>query len=137
MDHAALRSQPVSVRRPRGADLRSATPSRTASLTREQELDYQMQLSFRGDRPETLEVICFACSTASVTIAFSLCRRSIWRCHSSSRSPGPAVRLGDRLWPLVFALGVNFFPAFQYHYMAGVACLFVLIAVTGLQQLAA
>jgi hypothetical protein len=36
---------------------------------------------------------------------------------------------------LVFALGVNFFPAFQYHYMAAVTCLFVLIGVTGLQQL--
>jgi hypothetical protein len=37
--------------------------------------------------------------------------------------------------PLVFALGVNFFPAFQYHYMAAVTCLFVLIGITGLQQL--
>jgi hypothetical protein len=32
-------------------------------------------------------------------------------------------------------LGVNFFPAFQYHYMAGVTCLFVLVSVIGLQQL--
>jgi len=37
--------------------------------------------------------------------------------------------------PLILALGINFFPAFQYHYMAGVTCLFVLIGVTGLRQL--
>lgn len=36
---------------------------------------------------------------------------------------------------VLFALGVNVFPAFQFHYVAAVACLFVLVSVTGLQQL--
>jgi hypothetical protein len=36
----------------------------------------------------------------------------------------------------IFALGTNFFPAFQFHYSAAVACLFILVSVTGLQQLA-
>jgi hypothetical protein len=36
---------------------------------------------------------------------------------------------------LLFALGTNFFPAFQFHYLAGVVCLFVLMAVRGLQVL--
>lgn len=34
-----------------------------------------------------------------------------------------------------FALGTNFFPAFQTHYIAAVTCLFILVCVTGLQQI--
>jgi hypothetical protein len=36
---------------------------------------------------------------------------------------------------LLFALGTNFFPAFQFHYLAAVVSLFVLMSVRGLQQL--
>lgn len=36
---------------------------------------------------------------------------------------------------LLFALGTNFFPAFQFHYLAAVVCLFVLMSVRGLQTL--
>jgi hypothetical protein len=36
---------------------------------------------------------------------------------------------------LLFSLGVNFFPAFQLHYIAAVTCLFVLMSVTGLERL--
>ena len=36
---------------------------------------------------------------------------------------------------LAFALGVNFFPAFQFHYIAAVTCLFILMSVKGLEQL--
>jgi hypothetical protein len=35
----------------------------------------------------------------------------------------------------LFALGTNFFPNFEPHYLAGVTCLFVLVAVIGLGQL--
>ena len=34
----------------------------------------------------------------------------------------------------IFTLGTNFFPAFQTHYIAAVTCLFVLVAVTGLER---
>jgi hypothetical protein len=110
-----------------------ATPHR--ELTREQELDYKMQLSFRGDRAET---------------AGSYLQRLVYRIRYYRFFFMPPLYLAlpfffaalrDRrlVWavfcPLVFALGVNFFPAFQYHYMAAVTCLFVLIGVTGLQQL--
>ncbi len=37
---------------------------------------------------------------------------------------------------LIFALGVNFFPAFQVHYLGVVTCLFVLMSVAGMQQMA-
>ena len=36
---------------------------------------------------------------------------------------------------LIFALGANFFPSFQFHYIAAVTCLFVLVSITGLQQI--
>ena len=37
----------------------------------------------------------------------------------------------------LFALGINFFPAYQLHYAAACTCLMILAAVTGLQKLAA
>jgi hypothetical protein len=36
---------------------------------------------------------------------------------------------------VIFALGVNFFPSFQFHYIAAVTCLFVLVSIIGLQQI--
>ena len=111
----------------------NAAPHRP--LTREQELDYKMQLSFQGDRAETpgsyllrlayrLRYYRFFFMPPLYLVLpfffFALrARRFVWVI----------------VWPAVFALGVNFFPAFQYHYMAGVACLFVLIGIVGLQQL--
>jgi len=35
----------------------------------------------------------------------------------------------------IFALGINFFPAFQLHYLAAVTCLFVLMSMAGLERL--
>jgi hypothetical protein len=35
----------------------------------------------------------------------------------------------------IFALGTNFFPAYQSHYSAAVTCLFILAAIAGLQQI--
>ena len=36
---------------------------------------------------------------------------------------------------ICFALGVNFFPAFQFHYLAAVVCLFLLMTVKGLERI--
>jgi hypothetical protein len=50
-------------------------------------------------------------------------------------------RLGERraVWVVgtlgLFALGVNFFPAWQFHYVAAETCLFVLVSVMGLERL--
>jgi hypothetical protein len=111
-----------------------ANPAPHRELTREQELDYKMQLSFRGDRAETV-------GSYLLRLAYRI------RYYRFFFMPPLYLALPfffaalRRLWfvwvlacPLVFALGVNFFPAFQYHYMAGVTCLFVLISVTGLEQ---
>lgn len=111
----------------------NAVPHR--ELTREQQLDYQMQLSFRGERAETLK---------------SYLQRLVYRIRYYRFFFMPPLYLALPLFfiamrdarfirvflcLLLFALGINFFPAFQYHYMAGVTCLFVLVAITGLEQL--
>jgi hypothetical protein len=110
-----------------------AAPHR--ELTREQQLDYKMQVSFRGEHAETVGAYLlrlayriryyrfFFMPPLYLTLPFFFAAlretRFVW-----------AV-----VFPLILALGINFFPAFQYHYMAAVTCFFVLIGVTGLQQL--
>jgi hypothetical protein len=103
-------------------------------LTREQALDYKMQLSFHTG-PETvtsylerleyrvryyrfffLAPLYLALAVFLVTIREF---RYVWVV----------------LTLLLFSLGVNFFPAFQLHYIAAVTCLFVLVSVTGLERI--
>jgi hypothetical protein len=112
-----------------------ANPAPHRPLTPEQERGYQMQLSFRGSRPETIEsyllrlwyrvrfyrFFFLAPLYLALPAFFAALReyRFVWVC----------------LGLLLFALGVNFFPAFQFHYVAGATCLFVLVSVTGLRQL--
>ena len=110
-----------------------ATPHR--ELTPQQEMDYRMQRGFRGEKPETpatyfqrLEYrvryyrFFFLAPLYVALVAF------LFR-----------LREARFLWVAsvgaLFALGTNFFPAFQPHYVAGIACLFVLMAVTGLDTL--
>jgi len=51
----------------------------------------------------------------------------------------PALRQFRFLWValtlLLFALGVNFYPFFEVHYLAALTCLFVLVSVTALDRL--
>jgi len=113
-----------------------ANPAPHRELTREQELDYKMQSGFRGRGPETfvsfLQRLEFRVryyrffflpplyiALAAFPVALRV-RRFAWAAVSA----------------VIFALGINFFPAFQFHYLAAITCLFVLIAVVGLQQLA-
>jgi hypothetical protein len=111
------------------------TPAPTRHMTREQELDYRMQSGFKGTGPETpakyllrLEYriryyrFYFLPPLYLALFAFLL-----------------ALKESPYRWVagtcLMFALGINFFPAFQLHYMAAVVCLFILISVVGLQRI--
>jgi hypothetical protein len=112
-----------------------ADPVPHLELTREQELDYKMQLAFRGAHAETI-------GSYLLRLAYRIrYYRFFFMPPLYLALPFCFLALRDRrfVWvlacPLIFALGINFFPAFQYHYMAGVTCLFVLISVTGLRQL--
>jgi hypothetical protein len=112
----------------------NAMPHR--ELTREQELDYKMQSGFRGSGAETVGSYLlrmeyrvryyrfFFLPPLYVALAAFLFRlrerRYLWAAGCT----------------LLLALGINFFPAFQLHYLAAVTCLFVLMSVAGLEQLA-
>ncbi|HUA57190.1 MAG TPA: hypothetical protein VML19_00445 [Verrucomicrobiae bacterium] len=109
------------------------TPHR--DLTPQQQMDYRMQRGFRGEKPETLVTYLerleyrvrfyrffFLPPLYLALIAF-LFRLREWRF------------LWVALTAAIFALGTNFFPAFQLHYVAAVACLFVLMSVAGLETI--
>ncbi len=104
-------------------------------LTREQDLDYRMQRGFRSTETDTLGTyfdrllyrirfyrFYFYAPLYLALIAFLATIREY-------RDTWVA------LTALLFALGVNFFPEFQFHYMAAVVCLFILMSVTGLRRI--
>ncbi|MEO7142556.1 MAG: hypothetical protein ABI165_03550 [Bryobacteraceae bacterium] len=111
----------------------NAVPHR--ALTPEQELDYKTQASFHGKGTDTIGSYLlrleyrvrfyrfFFLAPLYLALPFFLLAlrefRFIW----------VAATLA------LFALGTNFFPAFQYHYIAGVACLLILAGIVGLERL--
>jgi hypothetical protein len=104
-------------------------------LTREQQLQYKMQTSFRASGPETFATYLqrleyrvrfyrfFFLPPLYVALPFFFPSLREWR------FTWVALTL------LLFALGVNFYPFFEVHYLAALTCLFVLASVTGLQRL--
>ena len=111
-----------------------ASPTPHRELNREQGLNYKMQSGFRSG-PETLKTYLerleyrvrfyrffFLAPLYLALPAF------FWACREY-RFAWIAITLA------LFALGANFFPNFEPHYLAGAACLFVLVSVTGLKSL--
>jgi hypothetical protein len=112
-----------------------ANPVTTRELTPQQQQDYKMQSGFRGPGAETFGKFVtrleyrvryyrfyFLPPLYLALFAFLTMLRSyryIWI----------AITLA------LFALGTNFFPAFQFHYVAACTCLFVLVSILGLQQI--
>jgi len=103
-------------------------------LTTQQQLEYKAQIAFRPNR-ETIQ-------TYLLRLEYRV------RFYRFFFLPPLFVALPFFLWALkekrfqwilltllIFALGINFFPAFQLHYLAAVTCLFVLISVAGLERL--
>ena len=112
-----------------------SNPVPNRALTPQQAMDYRMQLGFRNPRGETLR---------------SYLERMEYRVRYYRFFFYPPLYLAlaaflftlrrDRHWwvavtCLLFALGVNFFPAFQLHYVAAVTCLFLFMSVAGLEAL--
>ncbi len=103
-------------------------------LTPQQQLEYKAQLSFREGR-ETIKTYLlrleyrvrfyrfFFLPALFVALPFFLLALR------QPRFQWVALTL------VIFALGINFFPAFQFHYLAAVSCLFVLISLVGLAEL--
>lgn len=104
-------------------------------LTREQQLQYRMQTSFRANGPETVRTYFarllyrirfyrfFLVPALYVTLPFFLLKL---------RDP---LYLWVAATLVIFALGVNFYPFFETHYLGALTCLFVLVSIVGLQQL--
>ncbi len=104
-------------------------------LTREQQFQYKMQNSFRSSGPETIQSYLlrlvyrvrfyrfFFLPALYVALPFFLLKlrdyRFLW----------VAITL------LLFALGVNFYPFFEVHYLGALTCLFLLVSVTALERL--
>lgn len=112
-----------------------ADPVPHRDLTLQQQLEYKSQLSFRSTGPETLQSYLlrleyrvrfyrfFFLAPLYVALLFFL----------------PALREHRFRWVVltlaIFALGVNFYPFFEVHYLAALTCLFVLVSITGLQHM--
>ena len=110
-------------------------PQPHQDLTREQQLQYKMQTSFRSSGPETIQTYWqrleyrvrfyrfFFLPALYVALPFFLLSlrqfRFVWVALTLS----------------VFALGVNFYPFFEVHYLAALTCLFVLVSVTALDRM--
>jgi len=104
-------------------------------LTREQQLDYEIQSQTHGASVDTVATFWerfvsrirfyrfFFLAPLYLALPFFL----------------PALRERKFLWViftlLLFSLGTNFYPYFYTHYIAAVTCLFVLISVTALERL--
>jgi len=103
-------------------------------LTREQALDYKMQLSFHTG-PETVRSYLERLEYRVRYYRFFF----LAPLYLALAVFPAAMREFRFVWValtlLLFSLGVNFFPAFQLHYVAAVTCLFVLASVTGLDRL--
>jgi hypothetical protein len=110
-----------------------AVPHRT--LTPQQELDYTMQRSFRGNTPETIRSYLLRLEYRVRYYRFFF----LVPLYLALPAFLANVRHFRFAWVVlslvIFALGVNFFPAFQFHYVAAIVCLFVLACVTGLERL--
>jgi hypothetical protein len=112
-----------------------ANPVPHRALNSEQELDYRAETAIHGDSNDTIATYLerllfrirfyrffFFAPLYLAVAAFALTIRN-WK----------SIWIGSAL--LLFALGSNFYPYFYPHYIAAVTCLFVLIAVSGLERL--
>ena len=110
-------------------------PAPHSPLTSQQQVEYEIQMAFKPKGGETL---------------FTYLARLAYRVHYYRFFFLPPLYLalaaflvsprGFRwAWILstlaIFSLGLNFFPAFQFHYFAAVTCLFVLVSVSGLERI--
>jgi hypothetical protein len=113
-----------------------ANPVPHRELTSQQALDYKMQTSFHGPGKDTIRSYFlrmeyrvrfyrfFFLPELYLALPFFLWRTSQWRYAWVAATC------------LLFALGINFFPAFQFHYLAACTSLFILISIAGLERLA-
>jgi len=110
-------------------------PVAHADLTVQQQMDYRMQTSFRPSGGETLRTYLERLEYRVRYYRFFF----IPPLYLALVAFLPLLRQWRFAWVAftvtLFALGTNFFPAFQVHYVAACTCLFVLMSVAGLEWL--
>ena len=110
-------------------------PQPHQDLTREQQFQYKMQTSFRASGPETIATYL---QRLEYRVRFY---RFFFIPPLYVVLPFFFLKLGDfrfvwaTLTLLLFALGVNFYPFFEVHYLGALTCLFLLVSVTALDRL--
>jgi hypothetical protein len=110
-------------------------PEPHLDLTREQQLQYKMQTSFRATGPETFKTYF---ERLEYRVRFY---RFFFIAPLYVALPFFLLRLGELrfLWVaatlLLFAMGVNFYPFFEVHYLGALTCLFILVSIAGLQRM--
>lgn len=104
-------------------------------LTPQQEMEYKSQMAFLGGQKETLISYLLRLEYRARYYRFFF----LAPLYVALPFFFAAFRERRYLWVagtlLLFALGINCFPAFQLHYLAGVTCLFVLVSVVALERL--
>jgi len=112
-----------------------SNPVPHADLTPQQQMDYRMQTSFRPSRGETLRTYLERLEYRVRYYRFFF----IPPLYLALAAFLPCLRQFRFAWVAgtltLFALGTNFFPAFQVHYVAACTCLFVLMSMAGLEWL--
>ncbi len=105
-------------------------------LTVQQQFEYKSQLSFRDSDKETLLSYLLRLEYRVRFYRFFFLAPLFLAIPAFCFA---AVRNAQYAWVLltllIFTLGINFFPAFQLHYLGGVTCLFVLMSVAGLREI--
>ena len=109
-------------------------PTPHHALTPQQEAEYESQLAFHQG-PETLESYLLRLEYRVRFYRFFF----LPPLYLAGLAFLTRLREFRYLWMAatlaLFALGTNFFPAFQYHYIAAVSCLFILVCVAGLERI--
>ncbi len=105
-------------------------------LTPQQQLEYKSQLAFKPNGPETIQTYLLRLEYRVRFYRFFFLAPLFLAIPAFCLA---AVREFRYAWVLLtllmFALGTNFFPAFQLHYLGGVTCLFALMSVAGLREI--
>jgi len=110
-----------------------AVPHR--EMTPQQAMDYKMQLSFHQG-PETIGSY-FLRLEYRVRFYRFFFLPALYIAAAAFLAKIREIRFAWVAFTLaIFALGTNFFPAFQTHYIAAVTGLFILACITGLQEIA-
>jgi len=110
-------------------------PTPHVDLTPQQQMDYRMQRSFHGEGTDTV-------GNYFVRLEYRIrFFRFFLLAPLYLAVPWFLIKLREFrfLWValtlLLFAVGSNFYPFFQPHYIAAVSCLLILVAVVGLNEL--